>query len=310
MLTFLYYLAFILSVALTSAGIFLASRLRNTKKSDVFSALLYYQVFMFTFGFYGIWGQVAINSFLPEYVSEELLKRISNLALLMGLPFLVFAWLMLLQFAQGISGRKTGRWTIIFFLTGNFTLLFIMGYFIATRNITDTASILKYYFILMNIIWTLIASYLIHLPIRGREIVHEHDRRITSPMISIIAVALNIPLIFYSEQQWLALIFIFAFFSGNTFLPLYFNYGTLVSAADTEPSADGSFGLFCKKYEVSPRESDIIREICNGLSNKEISNKLYISLQTVKDHTHRIYIKTNVRSRVQLINLVKEEVVK
>jgi hypothetical protein len=29
----------------------------------------------------------------------------------------------------------------------------------------------------------------------------------------------------------------------------------------------------------------------------------------VKDHTHRIYIKTNVRSRVQLINLVKEETI-
>jgi DNA-binding NarL/FixJ family response regulator len=50
----------------------------------------------------------------------------------------------------------------------------------------------------------------------------------------------------------------------------------------------------------------VIMEICNGLSNKEISDRLYISLQTVKDHTHHIYIKTNVRSRVQLINLVKD----
>ena len=69
---------------------------------------------------------------------------------------------------------------------------------------------------------------------------------------------------------------------------------------------DLSFEEFCKKFEVSPRETDIVREICNGLSNKEISEKLFISLQTVKDHTHRIYIKTNVKSRVQLINLVKE----
>ncbi|MBW6501428.1 MAG: LuxR C-terminal-related transcriptional regulator [Bacteroidales bacterium] len=57
---------------------------------------------------------------------------------------------------------------------------------------------------------------------------------------------------------------------------------------------------------MSPRETDIIREICNGLSNKEIADKLFISLQTVKDHTHRIYIKTNVKSRVQLINLVQD----
>ncbi len=80
----------------------------------------------------------------------------------------------------------------------------------------------------------------------------------------------------------------------------------MLLASASEPARNLSFEEFCRKYEVSPRESEIIWEICNGLSNKEISEKLFISLQTVKDHTHRIYIKTNVKSRVQLINLVKE----
>jgi DNA-binding NarL/FixJ family response regulator len=73
-----------------------------------------------------------------------------------------------------------------------------------------------------------------------------------------------------------------------------------------ENKKDLSLEDFCRRYEISPRETDIVREICNGLSNKEISEKLFISLQTVKDHTHRIYIKTNVKSRVRLINLAKE----
>jgi DNA-binding NarL/FixJ family response regulator len=73
-----------------------------------------------------------------------------------------------------------------------------------------------------------------------------------------------------------------------------------------QPEKSISFDDFCIRFEISSRESDIIREICNGLSNKEISGKLFISLQTVKDHTHRIYIKTNVKSRVQLINIVRE----
>lgn len=82
-------------------------------------------------------------------------------------------------------------------------------------------------------------------------------------------------------------------------------YGVSLTISSKALVQDISFEEFCKKYEVSPRESDVVREICNGLSNKEISEKLFISLQTVKDHTHRIYIKTNVRSRVQLMNLVK-----
>lgn len=73
---------------------------------------------------------------------------------------------------------------------------------------------------------------------------------------------------------------------------------------ETNAVRDLSFEEFCKKFDVSPRETEIIREISNRLINKEISEKLFISLQTVKDHTHRIYIKTNVKSRVQLINLL------
>jgi DNA-binding CsgD family transcriptional regulator len=308
MLRILFYLVFIFSVALTSAGIILASRLRNNFKSEIFSHLLYFQVFIFTFGFYGIWGQVIVKTFLAAYISPELLTRFSNIALLMGLPFLIFAWLMLIQFTSAISGRKTGGWIVFGFLSVNFSILFIFGYVIAHRNITEPAALIKGYYILMNIIWSLVASYLIHLPIKGRETVHGYDRKIIAPFIAVINAAQWVPFLFYTQQSWLGLIFIFAFFLGNIFLPVYFSYGTLSPASASEPVKDLSFEGFCRKFEVSPRESDIVREICNGLSNKEISEKLFISLQTVKDHTHRIYIKTNVRGRVQLITLIKEEI--
>jgi DNA-binding CsgD family transcriptional regulator len=310
MIKVLSYLVFILTVAFTTAGISLGARLRNRNRTEFFSHIIYFQIFIFTFGFYGIWGHVFIKTFLSSYISPDLLVRFSNIAMLMGLPFLVFAWLMLIQFSYSVSGRKTGKWTIFWFLFGNFSILFIIGYIIASRNITEPSKFIRNYFILMNIVWTLLASYLIHLPIRGREIVHEHDRRIISPVISVIATIQCIPLFFYEQQPWFGLLFIVLFFLGNTFLPVYFSYGTFVSAPSADRQDVPSFADFCKRFDVSPRESDIIREICNGLSNKEISNKLFISLQTVKDHTHRIYIKTNVKSRVQLINLVKEELSK
>jgi DNA-binding CsgD family transcriptional regulator len=141
---------------------------------------------------------------------------------------------------------------------------------------------------------------------KGRSIIHDYDGKRIAPGIFLVMVLQCIPLFFYNSQPYIGVIFIFTFFAGNTFLPIYLNYGTLLTVFTTEPVKDLSFEEFCKKFEVSPRETDIVREICNGLSNKEISDKLFISLQTVKDHTHRIYIKTNVKSRVQLIYLVKE----
>ena len=69
MIKLLFYLIFIVSVAVSAAGIILASRLRSRYKSEIFSTLLYFQVFIYTFGFYGIWGQVVIKSFLSAFVS-------------------------------------------------------------------------------------------------------------------------------------------------------------------------------------------------------------------------------------------------
>jgi DNA-binding CsgD family transcriptional regulator len=158
----------------------------------------------------------------------------------------------------------------------------------------------------MNFLYSIVSSLLIAFPPKGRSIIHDYDRTRISLGILLVMILQCIPLLFYTSQPYIAIIFIFTFFAGNTFLPIYLNYGTLLAVFSTEPVKDLSFEEFCKKFEVSPRETDIVREICNGLSNKEISEKLFISLQTVKDHTHRIYIKTNVKSRVQLIYLVKE----
>ncbi len=306
MLTLLTYLIFIISVALSAAGIILSSRLRNRYQSEIFSSLLYFQAFIYTFGFYGIWSQAAIRTFLPAFISPELIIRFSNIALLLGLPFLIFAWLMLMNFSSGLSGRKTGKWFIAAFLLLNFTVLVIIGYYITGSNKLNTSQVIKKYYIIMNLVHFFMASYLIHLPLKGRSPVSDTHRRIISASIFALMLVQVALLMFYSTQNWLAILFLLVFFLGNTFLPVYFSYFSAYPAFIPSPEKDITFEEFCRKYEVSPRESDIIREICNGLSNKEISKKLFISLQTVKDHTHRIYIKTNVRSRVQLINLVNE----
>lgn len=306
MLQFLVYLIFILSVALAAGGVLLSSKLRNRYHHEIFSTLLYFQVFIFTFGFYGIWGQVVIKAFLSTYISAELLLRFSDIAMLLGLPFLVFAWLMLIQFSFGISGRKNSNWFVLWFLLLNFSVIIIVGYFIAKTNSLKPVSLIKYYFISMHFLYSLLSFLFIVFPGKGRSIIHDYDRKRIGSGIFLVMILQCLPLTFYNSQPYIAIIFTLTFFAGNTFLPLYLNYGTMITVFVSGTERDISFEEFCKIFEVSPRETDIVREICNGLSNKEISEKLFISLQTVKDHTHRIYTKTNVKSRVQLIYLVKE----
>ncbi len=306
MLNYLIYLVFIISVGMAAIGIILSTKLREKYHKDIFSALLYFQVFIYTFGFYGIWGQVVIKAFLSSYVSSEATAKFSDINMLLGLPFLVFAWLMLIKFSSGISGRSGFRWFIPLFLLLNFLVIIIVGYFLSGNSEAKPVSLLRIYFISMNILYSLTGFFLIVFPGKLKPWIFEHDRKIIGLAILLIMLFQCVPLLFYNDQPYLAIIFILAFFAGNTFLPVFFNYGIGFSAIMDETDKDLSFEEFCNKFEVSPRERDIVRELCNGLSNKEISEKLFISLQTVKDHTHRIYTKTNVRSRVQLINLVKE----
>ena len=213
---------------------------------------------------------------------------------------------MLIRFSGNLSGKIRSRWFVFWFLLVNFSVLIALGYFITRKNTFNTTLVMREYYVIMNLINFFLAAYLIHFPWKGEPVIHDHDRSIIAPSLFVIMIVQCVPLLFYTSQTWLAVFFIFAFFVGNIFLPVYFSYGTLLPSFAAEPGKNIPFEEFCRRFEVSPRESDVIREICNGLSNKEISDKLFISLQTVKDHTHHIYLKTNVKSRVQLINLVKE----
>jgi two-component system, NarL family, nitrate/nitrite response regulator NarL len=54
-------------------------------------------------------------------------------------------------------------------------------------------------------------------------------------------------------------------------------------------------------FELSDREQQVIALVCNGLSNREIAEKLGVSEGTIKCHLHAIYEQLDVRSRIELM---------
>ena len=51
---------------------------------------------------------------------------------------------------------------------------------------------------------------------------------------------------------------------------------------------------------MTKREREIVELIAEGLSNKEIANKLNLSVYTVKSHVHNILEKMSLNTRVQI----------
>jgi len=52
---------------------------------------------------------------------------------------------------------------------------------------------------------------------------------------------------------------------------------------------------------LTPRENEVMSEILEGRSNKEIAIRLHIAVDTVKSHVHRLLQKLSLRSRVEII---------
>ena len=66
---------------------------------------------------------------------------------------------------------------------------------------------------------------------------------------------------------------------------------------DTQPNPE--FGEI-KKYDLTERELEVLRELTGNLTNDEIADHLHISPYTVKRHIENILAKTGYKSRVDL----------
>src|SRR5262245_48227510 len=73
--------------------------------------------------------------------------------------------------------------------------------------------------------------------------------------------------------------------------------------------APASFVLNETKLEelgVTPRELEILELMASGLRNREIAEKLFVSENTVKTHSSRLFDKLSAKRRTQAVQIGKE----
>jgi len=61
-----------------------------------------------------------------------------------------------------------------------------------------------------------------------------------------------------------------------------------------------------EELTITPRELEILELIAQGMSNREIAEKLFVSENTVKTHSSRVFEKLGARRRTQAVQFGKE----
>ncbi|MBN1951406.1 MAG: helix-turn-helix transcriptional regulator [Bacteroidales bacterium] len=213
---------------------------------------------------------------------------------------------MYVKYARDLSGRRTTNLFIAFYLLLNLSVIIIPGYIGFSNPDLEIRLLIRYYLIALSTLFSILGTYYFLIPGKGTPLLPYRDLAPLAAVVPGLIILQNLILLAYDKHILLALLFILIYFLTGGLSPVYLKYQANLSKLNPTEKALPSFDQFCEMYKVSPREKEIIHEICRGLTNQEIADRLFISLQTVKDHTHRIYFKTDCSSRSQLIRKVNE----
>ena len=61
-----------------------------------------------------------------------------------------------------------------------------------------------------------------------------------------------------------------------------------------------------KRLGITKREYEVLGLIAQGLSNKEIADKLFVTTSTIKTHTSNLFLKLDASRRTQALQRAKE----
>jgi LuxR family maltose regulon positive regulatory protein len=112
--------------------------------------------------------------------------------------------------------------------------------------------------------------------------------------------------LFVDEGRPMALLLSQAEASGR--MPDYIGNLLVVLKAEEQQSADASHGSSVQPLlePLSERELEVLRLIAQGLSNQEISERLFLALDTVKGHNRKIFGKLQVERRTEAVARARE----
>lgn len=293
---------FLFCLGLAAGGTLIVFRRSYYRQHLSMRYLQYYLILIYTFGFYALWSQLLLRSLFVAIINPDHLPSLLRFLIMISVPFLLAAKIMLIFWAVHVL---TFRKHIVMF-----PVLIIVCVAVAVGYVGYDApfTVYRVYGGFVLLLMTSIATLLLFGKV---NYLGEKPRLILSGLIFCIGL-IHTPLYLgFWQVPLVELVFILLYFLGHSAFVVFFAYKVelpkpeipqipSIVTQETPP-----FELFITTYGITPREGEIIQEIYRGKTNQEIADQLFVTVQTIKDHTHRIYQKTDVKSRTQLASLMR-----
>jgi len=296
-------------------AIFFAFQLMQKYRVTYVSSYFYYLVFLYIFGAYSLIGSGILEHLLVSMEADQDTIRSSKLfATLPGIPLLSLSiYALIRSYTEMLSRKVLKSFTFTHFFIS--FVGFLLYAFWAVRNTRFEQGNYIQFITVQRWVFTglLLGTHLLLFLMSmafSRKMVH-HKRKFAqmSGWVYLLYVILTCTAFHLSGLHEIFNFIFIIFFLAWHLIPIFFMSLYLEkyhsNTSTTHVDFDVLLASFSTKYEISKRENDVVQLICKGLSNQEISDALFISLQTVKDHIHRIFNKTGVKNRVQLSNLIR-----
>ena len=292
------WICFFFCLGLTAAGVLVFFRKKDKRTFLSFRLLQYFLIMMYTFGFYGLWSKIFFRLFFHTQSASGNLSVILDFLTFISIPFLLLGLIVFIIWAISLLEKKRK-----FLLTGIGTLVVILMLSLAYWQFGLQINI-EQIFALLELTVMLFTTFCLGF-FQVRYLTK--NKKLILLLLVFFSGAICVPLLFEQLTHPVAeLAFLFSFFLTNTATGVYFVYVAKFPERQKGASQAVSFNEFLQKYEITPRESEVIMEIYKGKTNQEIADTLFVTIQTIKDHTHRIYLKTQVKNRTQLASLLRK----
>ena len=300
----------IISLVASIYTIALLGALRKKYNFDYLNSFFYYQILYFLFGLYGILGNIAVQQILLKFdIKGSNIGAIALFFPFLGVPFIIAAWYLFIKLAAELINKKVHQFIAIGYFAMATSAFLIYGLFMQKMPSIDYQSFTQKIIIVFYIIDLIISGYFSIL-----IIFHSLTEKIISKRIFLLRFGLIVAALaltratsmhFAHYHLIIGMYFLLLFFAGNLAIVLL----TKVHLSKYSPENKGQSQIIQDiylKFGISNREKEIIQEICKGKTNQQIADDLFISLQTVKDHTYNIFRKVDVKNRVQLTKIFNQ----